>query len=328
MVLESSSLSDLRSTIREAIARGIVLVLDQERFLHRVTDVIAESTGNPLVAAYVAEAYGDGLILGASTTAAPAWLPKRLPATAIPFTQTQVVESAEVFGAREELTGDSSVVMPLILGDELIGAVIVLDVVPEGLTSDDLEAFAVVAEEIAPAVSVANAHETALNSIVRDLDTGAYNYAFFSDRLEQEISRAQRTGHSVTIVLVEALDFETFEASAGYELADKTLRDLASGFTDLMRTSDVVARRGRTGFALLLPDSNVAGADVTIERVVRLVSQVDSALEANGYNGPKPGVITGSATFPADGDTTAALVLAADQRLLASDTASPAPGNE
>ncbi len=307
-------------TVRDAIARGITLVLDQERFLRRISDIIAEGTDNPRVAVYVNNTHDDGLQLGAGTADAPAWLPKHLPTSAIAFTDTRLVESDQIFGARGDVAGTLSIVIPLSVDQELQGAILILDVDPESVTDEDLETFGVIAEEIAPAVSVAHTHETVRGSIVRDLDTGAYNYGFFTERLEQELSRAQRTGHSVTIVLVEALDFDEFEASAGYELADRTFRNLASGFTDLMRTSDVVARRGRTGFALLLPDSDVVGADVTIERVERLVSQVDDALESDGYNGPKPGVIAGSATYPADGESSAALVLAADQRLLANDT--------
>jgi diguanylate cyclase (GGDEF)-like protein len=310
----------LRATIRDAIARGITLVLDQERFLHRVTDVIAESTGNRSVAAYIAEGPGEHFALGAATPSAPAWLPKRLTATSLAYTQTQLVATAAIFGAREELENDSSVVLPLMVGDELQGAILILGVVPEATTDEDLEAFAVVAEEIAPAVRVAKTHETLRGSIVRDMDTGAYIYTFFVDRLEQEISRAQRSGHSVTIVLVEALDFDAFEAAAGYELADRILRDLASGFAVLMRTSDVVARRGRTGFALLLPDSNVEGADVTFTRIEQLLVRVEGSLDDDGYSGPKPGIIAGSATYPSDGHTTAALVLAAEQRMLANET--------
>lgn len=317
---ENTPLSSLRTTIREAIARGITLVLDQERFLHRVADVIAESTGNRDVAAYVAEDRGDRFVLGAATSSAPDWLPKRLPASAFDYPAPQVVDSESIFGQREDLMVESSVVMPLLIGSEPQGAIIILGVDATAISDDDLVAFTVVAEEIAPAVRVAKTHDSVRGSIVKDLDTGAYTYAFFIDRLEQEISRSQRTGHSVTIVLVEAQDFETFETAAGYELADQILRDLASGFAVLMRISDVVARRGRTGFALLLPDSDVEGADVTIRRIEHLLGQVDNALVEDGYSGQTPGIIAGSATYPADGETTAALVLAADQRMLANES--------
>lgn len=316
--LENMSLSNLRATIRESLAHGITLLLDQERFLYRVTDVIAESTGNASVAAYVAEDHGSRFVLGAATDAAPPWLPKRLPASVFEYTQPELVPSADVFGEREELRYESSVVLPLLVDDELIGAIVILTVFPEGTSEDDMAAFTVVAEEIAPAVYVAITHERVRGAIVRDLETGAYTYEYFAERLEQELSRAQRTGNSVTIVLVEAQDFDAFEAAAGYELADELLRDLAQGFTVLMRAADVVARRGRTGFALLLPDSNVEGADVTIRRIEHLLSQVDGALVEDGFTGQTPGIIAGSATYPVDGETTAALVLAADQRMLAS----------
>lgn len=315
--LENARLSNLRSVIREAIARGITLVLDEERFLHRITEVIAESSGFPIVVAYVAEPDGDRLALGAATESAPTWLPKRLPMTVFKSLEPAIVETESIFGELEGYEDSRTVAAPLFVGDALQGVLLILHVSPTSISEEDLEAFAVVGEEIAPAVRVANAHRQVRDSVVVDLATGAYTYSYFVERLDQEISRAQRSGHAATIVLVEASDFDEFEAAVGYDLADRTLKDLASGFADLMRTSDVVARRGRTGFALLLPDSNIEGAAVTIQRVEERLAQVDTMLEADGYTGPKPGIIAGSATFPEDGDTSSALILAADQRMLA-----------
>lgn len=322
--LENTRLSNLRSVIREAIARGITLLLDEERFLHRITEVIAESSGYPVVVAYVAEPDSDLLALGAATEAAPIWLPKRLSTAAFQSLEPAIVETSSIFGEIEGFEDSRTVVAPLLANDALQGVLLILHVSPTSISDEDLEAFTVVGEEIAPAVRVANAHRLVRDSVVVDLVTGAYTYSFFVERLDQEVSRAQRSGHSVTIVLVEASDFEAFEAAAGYDMADRTLKDLASGFADLMRTSDVVARRGRTGFALLLPDSNIEGAAVTIQRVEEWLNRVDMMLEEGGYTGPKPGVIAGSATFPEDGDTGSALILAADQRMLAD--ASPQDG--
>ncbi|MEZ4572013.1 MAG: hypothetical protein R2849_17140 [Thermomicrobiales bacterium] len=71
----------------------------------------------------------------------------------------------------------------------------------------------------------------------------------------------------------------------------------------------------------MLPDSDVEGAGVTIQRIEDRLAQVDTALEEQGYDGPLPGIIAGSATFPTDGQTPSELILAADQRMLA-DTGS------
>lgn len=317
---ENARVSNLRSVIREAIARGITLVLDQERFLYRVTDVIAESSGYPIVIAYVAEPDGERMALGAATQAAPDWLPKRLPASVFQAREPVVVATEQIFGQIVGFENTSTVAIPLIAGNNLQGVLLILHVSGAEISKDDLEAFAVVGEEIAPAVRVANTHRVVRNSVIVDLETGAYTYSYFVERLDQELSRARRSGNSVTIVLVEAPDFAEFEAVAGYDLADRILKDLASGFADLMRTSDVIARRGRTGFALLLPESNIEGAGVTIRRIEERLALVDSELEKLGFTGPKPGIIAGSATFPADGQDSAALVLAADQRMLADAT--------
>ena len=318
--LEKVRLSKLRSAIRDAIARGIGMVLDEERFHHRVTQVIADSSGFPNVASYVVEPGQRQLAYKSATQGNPAWLPKRLPLTLAKSTTPFVIPSDEVFGARDGYSEASTVVIPLHISNDLEGTLLIVDVVASAISEDDMEAFAVVADEIAPAVRVARIHQQARVSSVVDPDTGAFTYDFFMTRLEEEISRSQRTDHSVTIVLVEATDFDEFEAAAGYDVADGLLKDLASGFRIVMRTSDVVARRGRTGYALLLPDSDVDGASVTIDRIEARLARVDSNLEESGYTGPKPGIVAGSATYPTDGQTSAELVLAADQRLLGNST--------
>ncbi|MEZ4521178.1 MAG: GGDEF domain-containing protein [Thermomicrobiales bacterium] len=314
-------MSNLRTVIRDSIARGITLVLDEERFLQRICEVIAESSGYESVVAYVADPESPQLALGASSTAAPDWLPKRLPISSFQSVEPILSNTEEILGPHDRAMGTRSIVIPLTTVHQLEGVIVILDVNANAISEEDIEAFSIVAEEIAPAVRVASTHQHVRDSVVVDMATGAYTYDFFTIRLEQELSRATRTGRSVTIVLIEASHFDEFEHAAGYERSDQLLKDLSTAFTNLMRTSDVVARRGRTGFALLLPDSDVEGAGVTIQRIEDRLAQVDTALEEQGYDGPLPGIIAGSATFPTDGQTPSELILAADQRMLA-DTGS------
>jgi diguanylate cyclase (GGDEF)-like protein len=310
-------MADLRATIRDAIARGIPLVLDRDRFLRKIVDVIAESAGYPSVAVYVTSADGLQLILGAATDGVPQWLPTRLPADIAPTSGPALVQATDVLDALQPGDERRMLLAPLLAGSELVGLLLLLDIQQGAILDEDLSVYAAMAEEIAPAIGVSARHHDVEQTSVVDLPTGAYTYDFFLQRLEEEVARAQRTSHAVTIVLVEAWHFEEFERAAGYEMADQMLRDLASSFTAVMRTSDVVARRRRSGFALLLPESDIEGANVTITRVHDRLQRVEQGLRDSGYEGPLPGIIVGWATFPDDGSSGPALVLAADQRMLA-----------
>lgn len=314
---ENERIAELRTIIRESIARGITLVLDRERFMRRIVEIISESSGYPAVVAYLRENEAPQLTLVAATDDAPLWLPRRLDPHGLPCAAPEVVNSARVFDVFEFEDEQQLVAVPIATPGGTLGYVLILDLIPGSLDADDLQALAVVSEEIAPAVLVAIQHYQICQNSVVDLQTGAYTYDFFIQRLEEELARAYRTGHSVTIVLVEIWHIEYFEDAAGYERADELLRELASGISAVMRTSDVVARRRRTGFALLLPESDVIGADLTIQRIHEQLRRVRAEFEEFPLAGAQPVVVAGSSTYPTDGQTAAELVLTADQRMFA-----------
>ncbi len=317
-VLEDDRMAQLQTAIREALGRGITLVLDRDRFLRRTVDIVAESSGYPAVAAYVRESSTSQLSLVAATEGSPPWLPKWLASNSLDFEEPEVADIAAAIPAPDDEL--FSAIIPMRMESEAVGYLLVLHVVPGSLSEDELGALGVVGREIAPAVQVAVRHRQMSENSIVDLSTGVYTHAYFLQRLEEELSRAQRTGHSVTIVLVDVVNIEDVERATGYEVADQLLQDLAAGVSTAMRTSDVVARRGRTGLALLLPESDVDGADVTVLRVRDQFDNAASALPDAVYAGSLPAIIAGSATFPIDGQNVSELLLVADQRMLAEVT--------
>lgn len=310
-------MSELRFAVRDAIARGVTLVLDQERFLNRVTTVIAESSGYPEVAAYLYDRPTEQFVLRGSTRTGSEGPRVRLQPPGLDFSTTAVVRSGAFFGDEADAENQSVIVIPLRHEQTLYGVIVILDIAAEYVSDNDLESLHVVGEEITPAISVAMRHQALASAVVLDVDTGAYTYDFFFARLEQETSRALRTSNVLTILFVETPAWELVERDAGYAVADSLLRSIATGITDVVRASDVVARRGRSGFAVLLPDSSVEGAKVIIKRIVELGGGADGELTSIGPLDEPLAFATGWASLPDDGQTAADLVLVADQRLQA-----------
>ena len=237
-------------------------------------------------------------------------------ASSLDSSGSRVVSLSELFDRGVNGEDSACVVIPLLHGETLEGAIIIFDV-GDSIATGDLEAFDVVAVEIAPAVRVAKTHEALRHAVVKDIATGAFTYEYFSDRLVQEASRALRRQDPVAVVLIEFAGWEVLERDAGYHAADMILTRTASGIATAVRNSDVVARRGRSGFAILLPDSDRAGAHVTISRIVELQESRGESLRPDGLEGPLPRLVAGWATLPDDGQSSADLILVADQRLLA-----------
>ena len=144
--------------------------------------------------------------------------------------------------------------------------------------------------------------------------TSVANRRGFDRTLEIEFERSLRRGHELALVLVDLDDFKQVNDRHGHDVGDDVLVALAERLGDAIRSADTVARLGGEEFALLLPETDLAGAVVVAERARR-------AIEAGGVRlkGGERLTVTASfgvADYPAAGDR-AALLRDADKALYA-----------
>ncbi|MBP6633091.1 MAG: diguanylate cyclase [Kofleriaceae bacterium] len=147
-----------------------------------------------------------------------------------------------------------------------------------------------------------------------DDKTGLRSHRFFVERLDEELARAQRYGHTLTVALIDLDGFKAVNDRHGHLAGDRVLREVADLLSASLRLMDVVARFGGDEFALLLPDTNLAGAAILGERLRVLVA-------ATALGASAPGEVTlsmGLAAVPDHRvDSAAALLELADAALYA-----------
>ena len=101
-----------------------------------------------------------------------------------------------------------------------------------------------------------------------DALTGIANRGHFDELLRSEWKRASRPGSPLSLVLVDVDDFHAFNEHYGHLGGDACLKDVTAAMANcLRRPSDVLARYGGEEFVALLPDTDVAGACATAERL-------------------------------------------------------------
>ncbi len=97
--------------------------------------------------------------------------------------------------------------------------------------------------------------------------TGLANRRAFLDRLEAEVARSRRYPQPLALVMVDVDHFKRVNDVHGHPAGDEVLRRIAGVLRSLARETDLVARYGGEEFALLLPNTDEAGARALAGRI-------------------------------------------------------------
>ncbi len=140
-----------------------------------------------------------------------------------------------------------------------------------------------------------------------DALTGLANRRALEEILAAEISRAQRFAHQLAIVLLDLDRFKEINDSFGHAAGDVMLRAVSRLLTSLARQGDTVARWGGEEFVVVLPETDLEGAQRFAERLRRTI-------EAHSVGDMQTSASCGVATMLPE-DSVEELLGAADQAL-------------
>lgn len=95
----------------------------------------------------------------------------------------------------------------------------------------------------------------------------------FHERLAYEIRRAHDTANVFSLAYLDADDFQAVNDRLGFLIGDQVLDRILEVIADNVRSTDTVARLGGDQFALLLPETNAAGARQILGKLRTLVQE-------------------------------------------------------
>jgi len=110
--------------------------------------------------------------------------------------------------------------------------------------------------------------------------TGLGNRRAFDEALEAELGRSRRAASTTSVALIDLDRLKEINDRFGHLEGDRCLRATAAAIRRVLRAGDRAFRWGGDEFALLLPDTDLAGAELAAERVAAEV--LNSCSTANG----------------------------------------------
>jgi diguanylate cyclase (GGDEF)-like protein len=181
-------------------------------------------------------------------------------------------------------------------------------------SEEDLRTLSTVGEFASIALENARNFLKVQDLTVIDDHTGLYNSRHLKRQLEQEVVRAVRFGHPVSLIFFDLDRFKQVNDRRGHQSGSRALWEVGQLLGNVLRSTDVAVRYGGDEFVVLLPETS---RDQALEVARRLRDEVAGAtfLAHEPAGAMRLTASFGVATFPDDGSTPDELLRRADEAM-------------
>jgi diguanylate cyclase (GGDEF)-like protein len=141
------------------------------------------------------------------------------------------------------------------------------------LVKSDLQSLLNFATQAGLAIESYRLHEKVKALTITDPLTGVYNRRHFESTLDFEFKRVLRNDRPLGLLYADLDHFKSVNDRLGHAMGDEVLKQVALTLRAGVRNIDVVARIGGEEFAIILPETPLAMAQMVAERLVRDVGK-------------------------------------------------------
>ncbi|MHC4932821.1 MAG: GGDEF domain-containing protein, partial [Planctomycetota bacterium] len=195
----------------------------------------------------------------------------------------------------------SYVIAPLVFEQEILGVLCVSERFEPGPFNEQdvsyMEAFSEMAAQI---VQNGLQYRAADELALIDEGTQLYNRRHFNRVGPQEVHRAKRYSHDLTLALMDLDHFKAYNDANGHQEGDRALAVVSRALKESFREADIVVRYGGEEFAVIMPETSRKegnGVDF-VDRARQRVEEANLMFEDSSGNLRRLTISGGVATLP------------------------------
>jgi len=155
----------------------------------------------------------------------------------------------------------SFLIVPIKIKERIVGIINLTDKEQcAEFSEDDLKILSLFIYIISVHLESIRLYEKVKSLAAVDTLTELFNHRYFQEKLNDEIYRAERYRHPLSVLLLDIDNFRQYNEINGYSAGDNVLKQLSVIIKDNIRQVDIASRFGPEEFAIILPDTNVKQA--------------------------------------------------------------------
>lgn len=177
-----------------------------------------------------------------------------------------------------ELT--SKIIIPLIFDRKLIGGICFYT--RQDMDYSSFKYFDIMISELLTIFKMKYQYTEKEFMSVLDGLTGLYNRRQFEIGLEQEYNRTKRHPSDFSLAILDIDFFKKVNDTYGHQYGDYVLKTVSDLMKQSFRKTDLLYRYGGEELVMIMPETNIEGAIIPVQRLRRMVEEYDF-----NYNGVK-----------------------------------------